>query len=294
MALLDTGLAGARNVIEVVRARLPDLRKSDRKVADLLLADPHRMLGATVAETAEWAEVSQPTVIRFCNAIGCDGYQDFKIRLAQSLALGLSATHAAIGEADGPEAVASKIFDFTMTSLDWARHRIDMAAMNRAVDLILGATHLEFFGFGASAIVAQDLQQKFPLFGIPCNATMDSHQQLMAATMMRPGSVAVAISNTGATQSIIELARLAREQGAKVIALTGAKDTALVDYSDVVLNVETLDNTDLYTPTTSRIAALVVADILSTLVGRRLGETHDARLVRMKRLLSRTRRSEAY
>ena len=90
MALLDTGLAGARNVIEVVRARLPDLRKSDRKVADLLLADPHRMLGATVAETAEWAEVSQPTVIRFCNAIGCDGYQDFKIRLAQSLALGLS------------------------------------------------------------------------------------------------------------------------------------------------------------------------------------------------------------
>ena len=142
--------------------------------------------------------------------------------------------------------------------------------------------------------MAQDLQQKFPLFGIPCNATMDSHQQLMAATMMRPGSVAVAISNTGATQSIIELARLAREQGAKVIALTGAKDTALVDYSDVVLNVETLDNTDLYTPTTSRIAALVVADILSTLVGRRLGETHDARLVRMKRLLSRTRRSEAY
>ena len=294
MALLDSGLAGARNVIEVVRARLPDLRKSDRKVAELLLQDPQRMLGATVAETAEWAAVSQPTVIRFCNAIGCEGYQDFKIRLAQSLALGLSATHAAIGEADSPEAVASKIFDFTMTSLDWARHRLDMAAMNRAVDLILGATHLEFFGFGASAIVAQDLQQKFPLFGIPCNATMDSHQQLMAATMMRPGSVAVAISNTGATQSIIELARLAREQGAKVIALTGARDTALVDYSDVVINVETLDNTDLYTPTTSRVAALVVADILSTLVGRRMGDEHGLRLIRMKRTLARMRRTETY
>ena len=294
MALLESGLAGARNVIEVVRARLPELRKSERKVAELLLQDPQRMLGATVAETAEWAAVSQPTVIRFCTAIGCEGYQDFKIRLAQSLALGLSATHAAIAETDGPEAVASKIFDFTMTSLDWARHRLDMAAMNRAVDLILEATHLEFFGFGASAIVAQDLQQKFPLFGIPCNATMDSHQQLMAATMMRPGSVAVAISNTGATQSIIELARLAREQGAKVISVTGARDSALIDYSDVVINVETLDNTDLYTPTTSRVAALVVADILSTLVGRRIGGDHGARLVRMKRTLSRMRRTETY
>ncbi len=294
MALLDTDLLGARNVIEVVRTRLPTLRKSDRKVAELLLEDPHRMLGATVAETAGLANVSQPTVLRFCNAIGCDGYQDFKIRLAQSLALGLSATHAAIGEDDTPEAVASKIFDFTMTSLDWARHRLDMAAIHQAVDLILEATHLEFFGFGASAIVAQDLQQKFPLFGIPCNATMDSHQQMMAVTMMRPGSVAVAISNTGATQSIIELARLAREQGAKVISLTGSRDTDLAECSDVVINVETLDNTDLYTPTTSRIAALVAADILSTLVGRRLGREHDERLVRMKRLLARTRRSETY
>lgn len=272
----------------------PELRKSDRKVADIVLADPHRILNATVAETAEIAEVSQPTVIRFCTAIGCDGFQDFKIRLAQSLVLGTPATQSAIATEDTPDEVAAKIFDYTMTSLDWARHKLDMAQVNEAVELIGSARSLQIFGFGASAIVAQDFQQKFPLLGLPCNATMDSHQQLMAASMMQPGDVAVAISNTGETLSIVELARLAREQGARVIAICGSDQTALANYADVLINVETLENTDLFTPTTSRIAALVAVDIISTLVARRLDRVENQRLVRMKRYLSQMRKNEMF
>jgi len=226
-----------RNILEAVRVMRPELRKSDRKVADIVLENPQRIMIATVAETADIAGVSQPTVIRFCNAMGCEGFQDFKIRLAQSLVLGTPATQSAITGEDTPDEVAAKIFDYTMTSLDWARHKLDMTQMNEAVNLILTARSLEIFGFGASAIVAQDLQQKFPLLGVPCHATMDSHQQLMAASMMRPGDVAVTISNTGETLSIIELARLAREQGARVISITGASNTALSNYSDVLIHV---------------------------------------------------------
>jgi RpiR family carbohydrate utilization transcriptional regulator len=294
MSFRDLEQPAPRNILEVVRVLRPDLRKSDRKVADALLENPHRILNSTVSETAEAAGVSQPTVIRFCAAVGCDGYQDFKIRLAQSLALGTPATQSAISEEDTPAEVAAKIFDYTMTSLDWARHKLDIEQVNAAVELILKAKSLEIFGFGASAIVAQDLQQKFPLLGVPCHATMDSHQQLMAASMMRSGDVAVVISNTGSTLSIVELARLAREQGAHVIAITGVTKTALVDYSDILINVETLENTELFTPTTSRIAALVVVDIISTLVARRLGRAHDQRLVRMKRYLSQMRRNEMF
>ena len=283
-----------RNILEAIRMMRADLRKSDRKVADVVLENPHRILNATVAETADIAEVSQPTVIRFCAAIGCEGFQDFKIRLAQSLALGTPATQSAIAIDDTPEQVASKIFDYTITSLDWARHKLDMTQVNEAVALILGARSLQIFGFGASAIVAQDFQQKFPLLGVPCHATMDSHQQLMAASMMRPGDVAVAISNTGETLSIVELARLAREQGAKVIAITGSANTALANYADLLINVETLENTDLYTPTTSRIAALVTVDITSTLVARRLDRVENQKLMRMKRYLAQIRRNQIF
>ena len=283
--------ATTQNVLEVVRLMRGELRKSDRKVADLVLADPNRILNATVAETAAAAGVSEPTVIRFCAAIGCNGFQDFKLRLAQSIALGTPATHSVLLDTDPPEAVVEKIFDYTITSLDWARHHLDKEALTQAIGILEAAKCIEFFGFGASGIVARDAQQKFPLFGVPCGAQLDSHQQIMVASMMKAGDVAVVISNTGMTRSIIEVARTARENGAKVIGLTGF-DTPLATFCDVTLIVETLDNTNIYTPTISRIAALVVIDVLSTAVALRRDEAHLRRYQRMKRRLTEFRTTE--
>lgn len=276
------------NIIEIVRKRRDDLRKSDRKVADLVLADPKRVLNATVAETAILAEVSQPTVIRFSTAVGCSGFQEFKLRLAQSLALGTPATHSVLLDTDTPETIAEKIFDYTMTSLDWARNHLDKRRLHQAIDILAGAGSISFFGFGASGIVAQDAQQKFPLFGVPCNAEQDLHQQLIAAAMMKPGDVAVVISNTGTTLSVIEVARIAHERGAKVVGLIGS-DLPLVSYCDVPILIETLDNTNVYTPTISRIAALTVVDILSTSVAMRRDPAHQTQVAAMKKLLRETR-----
>ena len=281
----------SQSVLEVVRMLRSELRKSDRKVADVVLADPRRVMNATVAETAAMAAVSQPTVIRFCTAIGCVGFQDFKLRLAQSLALGTPATHSVLLDTDPPEAIVEKIFDYTITSLHWARHNLDIAALRSAIDMLFAARSIEFFGFGASGIVARDAQQKFPLFGVPCGAQVDLHQQIMMASMMRPDDVAVVISNTGRTRSIIEVARTARESGAKVISITGTEGP-LSAYCDVTLVVQTLDNTNIYTPTISRIAALVVIDVLSTGVALRRDPGHRERFARMKNRLNDLRFNE--
>ncbi len=286
-----TRRGAAQNILEILRTKLPDLRKSERKVANLVLTNPRRILDATVAETADFADVSQPTVIRFCVAIGCSGFQDFKLKLAHSLALGVPATHSVLLDTDPPEAVLEKIFDYTISSLDWARHHMDKEALQKAIRLLESATAIEFFGFGASGIVAQDAQQKFPLFGVPCGAQFDSHQQVMAASMLRPGNVAVVISNTGRTRSILDVARTARESGAKVIGITGS-DSPLVAHCDVAIIAETLENTNIYTPTISRIAALIVVDILSTAVALKRSDEHFRRFQMMKRHLSDLRYTE--
>lgn len=288
---LSSAANDSENILEVARTRRNDLRKSDRKVCDVVLADPKRILNATVAETAEWAGVSQPTVIRFCTSIGCQGYQDFKLRLARSLALGTPATHSVILASDSPADVAEKIFDYTITSLDSVRRNLDPVAVGHAVDLLEKANRIEFFGFGASGIVARDAQQKFPLFGVPCGAETDSHQQVMIVSMLKPGDVLVAISNTASTFSIVEAARLARERGCSVIGLVGM-DGPLAAHCDVVLSAETLENTNIYTPTISRIAALTVIDILSTAVALRRGADRVELLSQMKRLLTEVRAKE--
>lgn len=276
------------NALEAVRAALPELRKSDAKVAQLVLDQPAWILDATVATVSERAGVSQPTVIRFCTAVGFDGFQEFKLRLAQSLALGRSATHSVISPTDSLNSVSDKIFEYTLSSLDWARRHLDRKALDQAVDILAAARSIEFFGYGASGIVALDAEQKFPLFGVPCRFQPDFHQQVMAASMMKRGDVALVISNTGRTRQIVEVAEIAAKSGAKVIGLVGAEGPVSAQ-CHVTLLVETLDNTNVYTPTTSRIAALVMIDILSTAVALGRDDSHGLRLQEMKRKLNTAR-----
>ena len=279
----------AENVIEVIRQSLDDLRKSERKVAETVLDNPQHILGATLAETATLALVSEPTVIRFCAAIGCEGFQDFKLRLARSLALGTLPTGSQLESEDTTSELIGKIFGYTMSSLDWVRNRLDSRQVSQAIQILSNAQSIEFFGLGASGVVAIDAQQKFPLFGVPCGAPTDTHQQIMTAAMMKPGDVAVVISNTGLTLAMIEVAQTARESGAKVIAITGSRSPILAE-CDAGIIIETLENTNIYTPAISRIAALVVIDILSAAVGLRRDAEHGEKFANMKRLLLGQRR----
>ena len=258
-------------------------------MAELILSNPEAALGATMAEIARAAGVSEPTVMRLCMALGFDGYQDFKLRLAQSVALGMPATQSVLDSTDSPRELTDKVFDYTMNSLDWARKHIDHAVLAQAIELLATADRIEFFGFGASWIVAADAQQKFPLFGVPCMVHFDNHQQFIAASMMGPGNVAVAISNTGQTTGLLEIARVARATGAKVVALSGNRDGRLAQHCDLMLLVETLENTDVYTPTISRLAALTIIDVLAVGVAMRRGPEHQRRISQMKKSLASMR-----
>jgi len=280
----------ARNILDAIEKALPDLRRGSRQLAQFILAQPHFVIDANLADLAREADLSEPTVLRFCASFGCSGFRELKIRLAQSLALGIPATHAALSTDDTPRTIAAKIFDFTATSLDRTRKSLDPLALERAVDLLASAARIEFFGFGASGIVALDAQQKFPLFGVPCGASQDSHQQLISASMLKAGDVVVAISNTGTTLSLIEITRIARERGAAVIVITGSS-SPICRHADVALIAESLDNTDLYTPTISRLSALVVIDILSVSVALRRGDEHARHVSAMKKHLATIRSS---
>nr|BFE56025.1 SIS domain-containing protein [Dactylosporangium thailandense] len=275
-------------VLERISRSLDQLRRSERKVADVVLADPRRVVPMTLAELAELAEVSQPTIVRFANAIGCDGFHDFRIQLAQSVALGVPATQSVIEAQDDTATTVGKIFDFSITSLDHVRRHLDLDAIARAVDTLASCSHIVFIGLGASGIVAMDAEQKFPLFGVPCSAPIDTHQQFLAASTSRPGTAFVAISNTGRTVSILDTVRVARERGATVIGITGGP-SPLAELSNIALVVESLDNTDVYTPTISRLAQLVVVDTLATMVLLRREEPALEDIRTMKSRLSRMR-----
>ncbi|MCU1474809.1 SIS domain-containing protein [Amnibacterium sp.] len=275
-------------LLGAIAAGMPELRPSEQKVAALVLADPIGALDHNMAGLADAAGVSEPTVMRFCSAIGFDGFRTFKIALAQAVAVGLPIAHSGLDRHDSPAQLAEKIFDHSIASLDRARRRLDPAALDRAVGLLAGASSLIFVGFGASGIIAQDAQQKFPLFGVPCDAPADFHQQFIAVSMSTPRTVTVAISHTGHTAETVRIAAAAREAGGRVVTITG-DDGPLSSYADVDIRLSTFEDTDMFTPTVSRLAGLVVVDVLATAVALRSSEAHLRRVRAMKDALARMR-----
>ncbi len=277
--------------LERLSVAVPTLRPSERRVAHVVAGDPAFVVASTMAGVAEAAGVSEPTVMRFATSLGFDGFAQLKLALAQTLALGRPATLASLHAADSVADLSARLFDHTISSLDRARRSLDPTQVEASVEAIVAATALTFAGLGASAVIALDAEQKAPLFGVPCTFPSDPHQQLMAAAMAGPGQVFVAVSNTGETSSVIEIARTARAAGATVIALTGEADTTLARLADIPVVVKTFEDTDLFTPTVSRLAGLVVVDILATAVSLRRGRAHADRLAEMKEQLATFRRS---
>ncbi len=108
-----------------------------------------------------------------------------------------------------------------MASLNQVHHSLDMSAVNRAVDLLTQAKN-RLFGLGSSAAVAHDAMNKFFRFNVPVIYSDDIVLQRMSCMNCDDDDVVVIISHTGRTKSTVELAQLARENDAMVIALTSA------------------------------------------------------------------------
>jgi RpiR family carbohydrate utilization transcriptional regulator len=141
--------------------QLQQLNRSERKVADIIVADPQRATGMSIASLAKAAGVSEPTVNRLCRKLGVKGYPDFKIQLARSHATGIPYVSLGVAPNDGVEQYTNKIFSSSIASLDAARKAVNPTAIGEAVDYLSQAQQIYFFGMVASGAVAKDAQHKF-------------------------------------------------------------------------------------------------------------------------------------
>ncbi|EMP55738.1 MurR/RpiR family transcriptional regulator [Marinobacter koreensis] len=276
------------NLLEDIQARLDSLNKSERKVAEAILRDPSAATRYSIAALARAADVSEPTVNRFCRGFSATGFPDFKIRLAQSIATGTPYVGQNVEPDDTVAEFADKIMLSTIASLDKARQSLDPKALASVIDYLIQAKQINFFGMGGSASVALDAQHKFFRFNIPVMSYDDALMQRMVAAGAQVGDVIVLISYTGRTKETVDIARLARSNGATVIGITNP-DSPLSECCTEVLGVTAPEDTEVYMPMSSRIIHLTVIDILATGVTLKRGKDFLGHLKKIKESLKATR-----
>ncbi len=272
------------NIINAIELARPDLRKSELKVADFILGQPDKVIHLRIVDLAQKAGVSEPTVVRFCRAIGCDGFQDFKLLLAQHVAHNPSYEEFSLNEHDSAREYTIKVFDSAMDTLNKVRDSLDTRSIEAAVDVLQKARRVEFYGFGASSPVAMDAQHKFFRLQIPSSAYSDPHIQAMSAMSLQSGDVVVAISQSGRTQVLIDAMALVKETGATIIGLAPS-NTPVAHDCDIALHIDVKEDIENYTPLPSRMAHMAVMDILAVGVSKAKGPAVGEHLQKIHRAL---------
>ncbi len=278
----------ASNIVQEISSALDSLNRSERKVAEVILADPQAATRSSIAVLARAAEVSEPTVNRFCKRFNTAGFPDFKLHLAQALASGVPYVNRNVEPDDDADSYTGKIIDAAIAAMVTAKKSLDPQTINLAVDQLIQAKQIIFFGLGGSGPVAADAQHKFFRFNIPVTAYDDFLMQRMVSAASNTGDVIVVISYTGRTREIVDVAELARESGATVLGITAA-NSPLAEKCSIVIEVDPPEDTDVYMPMTSRMLHLTVIDILATGVTLRRGPDFLKHLKKIKDSLKEVR-----
>lgn len=273
-------------LLDAIRTQLDTLSRSEQKVALAVLDNPALTLSENITALARSAQVSEPTVVRFCRALGYEGWQDFKLRLAQGLALAPPEASDAPLPDDLAADLVSKICTRSINALLDLRNNLDPDAIQRALDILAKARKIEFYGQGSSGIVAADAQHKFFRSGIPTVAYSDPHVHSIAAALLAKGDAVVAISQRGTSTSVIRSVQLARKAGADVIVLA-PRGTPLAALASVLIAIDIGEDNDPYTPISVRLAHLAVIDMLAVGLALRGGPERRRKMLAAQRSLQR-------
>jgi DNA-binding MurR/RpiR family transcriptional regulator len=265
-----------QTILVQIRALLPSLPPSEKRVAMAALSDPVGVAGRTISDLAALCQTSETTVARFCRTLGLRGYPELRIGLAAAAsakggpaASGWTGLGTDIGPRDTTAEVVGKIGLADARAVEETVAQLDLHVMDKAVDALAAANKIDLYGSGASALVALDLQEKLNRIGRRAQSWSDPHLALTSAALLRKGDVAVCVSHSGETPDTLAALREARANGALVIAITNFPRSTLAQQADRVLTTAARETTYRSGSMSSRIAALTVVDCVFVALAQR-------------------------
>jgi DNA-binding MurR/RpiR family transcriptional regulator len=247
------------------------LPKREQLVADFVLNNLDKISFLSQHEIAQAAGVSVATVNRFSVTTGCEGFRDFKIRLAQSVAVSQQYFENNAYSSDTSEAgqLVNQVFGRITETLSVARSQLEGQPIDEAITLLSQVRRIVFFGVGGgSANVAREASNRFFRLGIPAEAHADGYMQRMLASTLNEGDLAFAISSTGQPAELLDSVAIARQYGASTLSLTKT-GSDLAAQTDLSIQVELPEDPDIYKPSASRVVLIAIIDVLATGTARK-------------------------
>lgn len=277
----------ATNLLDRIAEARETAPATRRAILDAILEDPDRALEESFEQLAERSASSVPTIMRTCRDLGFAGLREFKLALAQALAIGGSPLHRRVNIEDDAARVVDKVARSAAATVAGVRNQLDLSTLDAAVAVIAAAPHIDIVGAGnTSWFMASDLQARLFRLGLSVSAWADYHLQQVAAGAQKPGGVVIAITHVGGMPSLLDAVDIARAQGAKVVAIT-RPGTPLAERADILLALSVPDDAVMHVGIDAYLVHLTLIEILTVLVAQRVGTPAVKRLRGVREALSR-------
>ncbi|MFM1651544.1 MurR/RpiR family transcriptional regulator [Brevibacillus sp. B_LB10_24] len=274
-----------------LQAILEDLKPSQQKVAEYILAHPEEVVTLSVQRLAKRSGVSEATVVRLAQLLNFAGYQELKLRIAgdltRSVAIG---SYQEIMIGGSVESIVQAVSTNNIQSVQDTVSVLSVEEVKKAADALAAARKIDVYGVGASAVIASDLKQKLTRINMWCEAHSDFHAQLTSAVNLGGDDVAFGISYSGQTEDVIQSLSEAKQQGALIITLTKFGPSPVADLADIRLHTSSVEKSIRSGAMASRIAQLNVIDILFITIVSKLNEKVIPLLEKTRGAVSRRKR----
>lgn len=195
----------------VIKEKYELLTKSEKKIANYVLASKERIVYGTMNDIKKAIKVGDATIVRFCQKLGYSGFSDLKIEVAKE-----SYSQKSSNRTD-----LTLFFDENENSIIEILHetksKLDLEQFEKSSKLISEASAIYIFGVGLSGNTAKDLEAMFLRIGVPVKAISDSHFQLQTAALLKKTDLIIGISLSGKTLELFESIKIAKEQKAQII-----------------------------------------------------------------------------
>lgn len=284
-----TDLTDLKSVGPRIRMMMPNLTPLEARVVDTVFGRRDFSDATALKDVAEDAGVSEAMVVKISKKLGFSGYRDFRQQVAGYVRLPIAEMHEELSPEDTAAEIVHKVFRASMQALEETLAIADIGAFERAADFIYRARQRDLYGVGGSAQIARDVAHKFLRIGVRASVHDDAHMMAMSASLLGTDDVAMAFSHSGATLVTMEALQIARNNGARTIAITNYLGSPITEIADVVLCSTARGSPLIGENAAARIAQLNILDAIFVLIAQRdykAAESHLARTqgaVRAKR-----------
>lgn len=241
---------------------------AEQRVAAYFLRHRTQLVGTPIEEVAKACHTSKTTVVRLCKLNGYKGFKDFCMNLSANLAVKNEGPLAYTDVQAGSD-LSHIMEDTTRRNIEGLKSTMQVlsyAELDKAVQAIHQAKRVDFYGVGISAMVALDAQHKFLRIGKTSFTSQDPHVQVVCASSLQKGDVAVFFSYSGQTSDTLATLQVAKEGGATAISVTKYAPNSLSERCDIQLHVACSEVAVRTGATSSRIAMLHIVDLLFSAV----------------------------